>query len=141
MYANVTYADDYLLAQAFSDGWAALTNEAKAKFLAKSTKMIQQFCVFYDESGVPFTYDVEENNELPDWLKDATCEQALYLVNLGKDPTQADKKTTLGIISTKGTTFDKRFKADLLCINAQQLITRNGGEVLSAGFGQGKAVK
>lgn len=141
MYADATFADGYLLAQAFTESWAALAVEAKAKYLSKASKMIDQYCLFYDEAGNPFCYDDSETAEIPDWLKEATAEQALYLVNLGKDPTQADKKTTLGIIRTGDTTFDKRFKADIICFNAQKIIAKNGGEVLSIGFGQGKAVK
>jgi hypothetical protein len=56
----------------------------------------------------------------------------LYLINLGKDPTQADKKTTLGIVSTDGTVFDKSFAADIISPNCRRIIIANGGSVSSS---------
>ncbi len=77
-----------------------------------------------------FRYDeTDETAEIPKWLKEATSEEALYLITLGKDPTAADKKTTLGILSTDGTVFDKRFAADVLCKACVRILENNGGIV------------
>lgn len=130
-YADVTWADEYFAMRAFSDAWNAAGDD-KSKYLETATQQIKDFCTFVDEKGA---YTYEENAEeyiIPGWLKRATAEQALHLLNLAKDPTQNDKKTTLGVSSTEGTTFDKSFAADILCPVCRQILENNGG-VLVAG--------
>lgn len=131
-YCDVTFADQYLTASAFSSGWESLDSDTKTKYLETASRLLHRFCFFYDENtGEPFRYDTDaQESEIPDFLRDATCEEALYLVNLGKDPTQADKKTTLGILSTDGTVFSKGFAADVICIMAQTIVTENGGDIM-----------
>lgn len=137
-YCDVTFADQYLTASAFSSGWESLDENTKGKYLESASRIIRRFCFFYDEYDLPFRYDTDaQESEIPDFLREATCEEALYLVNLGKDPTQADKKTTLGILSTDGTVFDKSFAADVLCITAQTIVTENGGDIMYGATGQG----
>lgn len=128
-FADLTFADSYFSSRAFADKWTTATEESKQKFLATSTKLIETLCVFYDDDGMPFVYTA---SGAPEWLKEACCEQALYLLNLGKDPTQADKKTTLGVRVFNGTTFDKSFAADLLCVQCRVILERNGADIDSA---------
>ena len=126
MFADANFADEYFAQRAFAGAWQ--TAEGKDGLLNLASDLIKEYCQFYDEYGNPCQYDDED---APDWLKRATAEQALYLLNLGKDPTQADKKTTLGIIRTDdGTTFDKSFAADIIGLLAAKIITKNGGEIL-----------
>lgn len=122
-YCDTTFADEYLLAGAFADGWSG---ENRGKYLESATRMIKQFCNFRDDDGF-FVYDEEVLPEIPVWLKEATCEQALYLLNLGKDPTQADKKTTIGVQSTEGTVFNKDFRADILAPACAYILEAHGG--------------
>lgn len=133
-YCDVSFADEYFAKRAFSEAWSG---DEKEKYLETATMLIKEYCVFEDERGV-FTYEDEEAEE---WLKKATCEQALYLLNLGKDPTQADKKTTLGIISTEGTTFDKSFAADILCIQCRKILENNGGIISSEATSNSRKIK
>lgn len=124
-YATVEYANEYFMLRAFSNAWEQAV-EDKGKLLNLATQLIKEYCYFADElNGEMFVY--EEVADDQDWLMDATCEQALYLANLGKDPTQADKKTTLGIASTEGTVFDKSFAADIIAPRCRRILEAHGG--------------
>ena len=137
-YCTVEFADQYLSGRAFSSGWA--DGVEKEQFIMLASELIEQYCTFFDDNGDAFSY--ADDLDVPEWLKKATAEEALYLVNLGKDPTQADKKTTLGIASTEGTVFDKNFAADILCINCRKIIEKNGGLVDAiASAGDGRTVQ
>ena len=132
-YATVEYADEYFTLRAFASVWDQAA-EDKGKLLNLATQLIKEYCTFEDElSGEMFVY--EEVAEDQNWLRDATCEQALYLANLGKDPTQADKKTTLGIASTEGTVFDKSFAADVIGPRCRMILENHGGILSSAAAG------
>ena len=124
-YCTVEFADQYIFGRAFADAWT--DDVQKDQFLMLASELIEQYCTFYDDNGDAYSYT--DDLDVPEWLQKATAEEALYLVNLGKDPTQADKKTTLGIASTEGTVFDKNFAADILCINCRKIIEKNGGQV------------
>ena len=127
MFADVTFADEYFAQRAFAENWQ--TAGSKEQYLSLASELIAEYCQFRDEYGNICAYTA---SDAPEWLKRATAEQALYLVNLGKDPTQADKKTTLGIIRTDdGTTFDKSMAADIIAPMAERIIVRNGGILLS----------
>ncbi len=133
MFADVSFADEYFARRAFAENWHMA--DGKEQYLSLASDLIAEYCQFYDEYGVPCSYS---GTDAPEWLKKATAEQALYLLNLGKDPTQADKKTTLGIIRTDdGTTFDKSFAADIISPLAARLIQKNGGEMLPGASASG----
>lgn len=124
-YATVEYANEYFLLRAFASAWDQADAD-KEKLLNLATRLIKEYCYFEDDlNGEMFVY--EEVAEDQDWLRDATCEQALYLANLGKDPTQADKKTTIGIASTEGTVFDKSFAADIIGPRCRRILEAHGG--------------
>ena len=144
-YASIEYANEYFMLRAFAGAWAT-TGDDKAKLLNLSTRLIKEYCTFEDElNGGMYVY--EEVGDEQNWLKDACCEQALYLANLGKDPTQADKKTTLGIASTEGTVFDKSFAADIIAPRCRVILETHGGILLmdasagSGGIGSGRIFK
>jgi hypothetical protein len=143
-YADLTFAEEYFSDRAYTDNWQNAAESDKQRFLGMATKLIEDFCQFYDEIGAPFLFSIDG---APEWLKKACCEEALYLLNLGKDPTQPDEVTVMGIASTKGTTFDRSMKADILCVSCRRIIEANGGEIDSAavtasgGIGSGVIVK
>ena len=120
-YADISYAEEYFATRAFAENWSA--SDKKESFLCTASQMIAFFAIFPNIDGADY------DSEPPEWLKQATCEQALYLVNLGKDPGQADKKTTLGVASSDGTVFDKRFAADVLSPICQRIIIAAGGAI------------
>ena len=133
-YATVEYANEYFTLRAFASVWDQ-AGEDKGKLLNLATQLIKEYCTFTDElNGGFFVY--EEVSERQEWLMNACCEQALYLANLGKDPTQADKKTTLGIASTEGTVFDKSFAADIIAPRCRMILENHGG-ILSPGAAGG----
>lgn len=135
-YADIDYADTYFALRAFSEVWTAAEDSVKVRFLSTASVFIRDYCTFIEEeTGKPYTYDEAGENE--EWLKRATCEEALYLLALGKDPTAADKKTTLGIKSADGVTFDKSFSADILCISCRKILEDNGGVVSIAAYNGG----
>lgn len=139
-YADITFANEYFANRAFSDAWNGDGAE-KEKFLFTATEQIKTYAYFLDEMDMMFYYE-EDDDDIPSWLKKACCEQAIYLMNLGKDPTQADKKTTLGIARTDdGTTFDKKFAADVLCVNCRKILERNGGIIDSNAFANGMTIE
>jgi hypothetical protein len=124
-YATVEYANEYFALRAFASAWEQADAD-KEKLLNLATQLIKEYCTFEDElNGEMFVY--EEAGEEQYWLMEATCEQALYLANLGKDPTQADRKTTLGIASTEGTVFDKSFAADIIAPRCRRILEAHGG--------------
>lgn len=140
-YAQIAFADEYFRKRAFSSAWAG---DEKEVYLETAARQIEDYCSFEDEYGDPVEYS---EADAPEWLKRANCEQALYLLNLGKDPTQADRKTTLGISSTDGTVFDKSFAADVICQNCRRILENHGGVISgdaaagSAGLSVGWIVK
>lgn len=133
-YASLEYANEYFMLRAFAGAWDS--TEEKEKILNLATQLIKEYCSFEDElNGSVFIY--EEATDEQDWLRNACCEQALYLANLGKDPTQADKKTTLGIASTEGTVFDKSFAADVIAPRCRIILENHGGILVSDAAGGG----
>jgi hypothetical protein len=130
-YADLTFAEEYFSNRVYTDNWQKAAEADKQRFLATATFLIEKFCQFYDETGMPFLFSIDS---APDWLKQATCEQAIYLLNLGFDPTQPPEPTVLGIASTKGTVFDKTMVADIPCQSCRRIIEANGGEVDPAAF-------
>lgn len=130
-YADLTFAEEYFANRAYTDNWQKAAEADKQRLLGMATNLIETYCQFYDDNGFPFLYTVEGS---PLWLKQATCEQAIYLLNLGFDPTQPPEPTVLGIASAKGTVFDKSMVADILCQSCRRIIEANGGEVDSAAY-------
>ena len=137
-FADIDFAENYFAKRVFVEKWESCQN--KAGYLCTASRMIADFCTFTDANDDLIDYTAG-NIPAPDWLQRATCEQALYLVNLGKDPLQADKKTTLGIASTDGTVFDKSFAADIIGINCRRIITANGGVISAGAIANSKGIK
>ena len=125
-YADLTFAEEYFSDRAYTDEWQNAAESDKLKALRMATNLIETFCQFFNGVGMPFLFSIDL---APDWLKKACCEEALYLLNLGKDPTQPDEVTVMGIASTKGTTFDSTMKADILCVSCRRILEANGGEI------------
>lgn len=136
-YTDVAWADEYFAMRAFADAWQK-AEHSKAQYLETATQQIKDFCAFADEKGA-FIYEEDSaEHVIPSWLKRATAEQALHLLNLAKDPTQNDKKTTLGVVSTDGTVFDKTFAADILCPLCCRILENNGGVLLGGAIAGSK---
>lgn len=125
MYASTAFAARYFADRPDAEAFLAL--DAPARVLGYAGQLIADFCTFYDEEGFAYVYDAAD---APDWLMRATCEEALYLANLGKDPARKLDVLTLGIVKTDdGTTFDHRFQPDILGVTCRRILTANGGEI------------
>ena len=141
-FATVEAADSYFSARAYSSGWTALSGkEEKAKYLNLASVVMRIFSSFTpDDAEVPVNIDdpdIVEKYTLKSVLEVACLEEALHLVNLGKDPTQTLKVLNLGILSTDGTTFDHSFVADILCPFTVRILKNAGFEVSSEETGGG----
>ena len=141
-FATVETADSYFNARAHSSGWTALADdETKAQYLNLASLIIRIFSSFTPEDAdAPVSIDdpdIVEKYMLTDSLEAACLEEALHLVNLGKDPTQTLKVLNLGILSTDGTTFDHSFVADILCPFTVRILKNAGFEVSSEATGGG----
>ena len=92
-FATVKAADSYFSARAYSSGWTALADdETKSQYLNLASVIIRIFSSFTPEDAdAPVSIDdpdIVEKYMLSDSLEAACLEEALHLVNLGKDPTQ-----------------------------------------------------
>ena len=139
-FATVEAADEYFGARAYSSGWTALADdETKSQYLNLASVIIRIFSSFTPEDAdAPVSIDDPEiiaKYALASVLEAACLEEALHLVNLGKDPTQTLKVLNLGILSTDGTTFDHSFVADILCPFTVRILKNAGFEISSEATG------
>ena len=141
-FATVEAADIYFGARAYSSGWTALADdETKSQYLNLASVIIRIFSSFTPEDAdAPVSIDDQEiiaKYALSSVLEAACLEEALHLVNLGKDPTQTLKVLNLGILSTDGTTFDHSFVADILCPFTVRILKNSGFDVSNEETGGG----
>lgn len=136
-YCSVDEADEYFSQRLNSESWSDADENAKKRALATATRLIRDYTAFFDEEGAPFSPDPDDP---PDEVKAATAEQALYLLNLGFDPTQPKKVNILGIRTTEGTTFDKDMTAEIICEPAIRLLENIGAQLLGPAAGSGISV-
>ena len=141
-FATVESADSYFSSRAYSSGWTALADdETKSQYLNLASFIIRIFASFTPEDAdAPVSIDDPEiiaKYALSSVLEAACLEEALHLVNLGKDPTQTLKVLNLGILSTDGTTFDHSFVADIICPFTVRILKNAGFEVSSDETGGG----
>lgn len=128
-YCDAEYADAYFNERLNADAWAAANDETKHKALVTATRLIRDYAIFYDEYDHPVQLNPEDP---PPQVCDATAEEALYLLNLGFDPTQPKKVLTLGIVTTEGTTFDRNMTAAIIGEQAARLLKNAGAELLES---------
>ena len=141
-FATVESADIYFDARAYSSGWTALADdETKAQYLNLASVIIRIFSSFTPEDAdAPVIIDGPEviaKYALSSVLEAACLEEALHLVNLGKDPTQTLKVLNLGILSTDGTTFNHSFVADILCPFTVRILKNAGFDISNEATGGG----
>lgn len=133
-FATVEAANIYFSARAYSSGWTALAGEEeKAQYLNLASVIIRIFSSFTPEDSESTVNiddpEIVKKYDLANVLEAACLEEALHLVNLGKDPTQTLKVLNLGILSTDGTTFDHSFVADILCPFTVRILKNAGFEI------------
>lgn len=141
-FATVEAANIYFSSRAYSSGWTALADdETKSQYLNLASVIIRIFSSFTPEDAdAPVSIDdpeIVEKYAFASVLEAACLEEALHLVNLGKDPTQTLKVLNLGILSTDGTVFDHSFVADILCPFTVRILKNAGFDISSEETGGG----
>ncbi len=138
-YATLAWAEEYFSERINADNWQEADEEKKKEksaALASASRDIERYAVFFDDDREPFKYPLDGSMETPDKLKEACCEQALYLLTV--DRLGAVETTRMGIASAKGTVFDRDAipaKLGDVCID----ILKSMGARIDAAAGDGGA--
>lgn len=117
-YTDIPFADDFLAGQYQADQyWGQAGDVLKASCLTTASRQISLFA-----SDLP--------TDAPDWLKEATCHQALYLLRLAHDTTFPRQHLTLGLSRDEdGNTFDYGYAPQILCPATIRLLRTNGATI------------
>lgn len=136
-YAGLEWAEEYFQERINSDNWQEADEDNKKEktaALASASRDIERYATFFYEEGEEFKYPLDGGMDIPDKLKEACCEQALYLLTV--DRQGAIDQSRMGIASAKGTVFDRDAipaKLGDVCID----ILRSMGAEISAAAGDG----
>lgn len=160
-FCNATFADNYLSKHRWAENWNDADGDEREAVLLNATKVIQQFCTFYEEvkhlpelsgvgigEGKVIHYEPADNsdqNGIPSWLKIACCYQALYFLDLDNDPARPFPLGILGIIQSGQDKFDHEYEPPLFSSMCRRILENNGAKVLdpnssSAGWGRKKYI-
>lgn len=137
-FCSVTWADEFFAKQHWVNNYTAAESDDRLAHLINSTKVIQTFVKFYGDPDPltgerpqifynPTSADGDDN--IPDWLKEACCYEALYFFDLENDPSRPFPLGILGIIKDGTTVFDHDYEPPLFSRMALQILLNNGGEV------------
>ena len=148
-YCDTEWAEQYFSERSNSDNWNDATDEEKLAALCTATRDIYHHAYFSelvetgeDESDLVqfrYKYDGTETRVIPDHLKEATCEQAIYKMTLNR--LDALDATRSGISSAKGVVFDKEAIPNILCDECIDLLNEMGAEVDPGAGGPGPVVQ
>jgi len=130
-FCSLEFANLFLGAHRWIDNWTGASDEEKTAALINSTQVIIQFCKFFDEEENEIHYipESEDDANIPDWLRQATCYEALYFLDLENDPARPFPLGILGIIKDGKTTFDHNYEPPLFSAMARQILENNGAIV------------
>lgn len=146
-YVTVDYADDYALLRIGTTAWAALTTANKQAYLVTATRMLETYFAFRgnpaDESQAlhwPAVDDISwdtltfDSDTIPEAVKRATCEQALYLlrINAIEDPTAIMAGLASVQVGAIEVEFDKSMTPDQIPGYVAAMLARYGTMVAGA---------
>lgn len=134
-FADLTWADVYFEERTNADRWTGSNEAGKNAALKQATRDILRHASFYDEEGRKLIYSA---TNAPDELKEACCEQALYLLTVNR--LDAYKNTRSGIASAKGVLFDRDAIPASLGCDCVDILTDMGAEIDAAAFGGGISI-
>ncbi len=130
-FCDRAFADTFIGAHRWKEYWVAAEDSEKDADLVHATQVIIQFCKFFDDDGEEIHYIPESTDDenIPDWLRQAACYEALYFFDLENDPSRPFPLGILGIIKDEKTTFDHNYEPPLFSQMARQLLENNGALV------------
>lgn len=144
-YCDLTWATQYFSERVNSDNWNNASNANKTAALATGTRDIARYATFFEtitnergeEEKIPFkyAYDGTETRTIPDKLKEALCEQALYKLTVNR--LDVIDTTRTGIASAKGVAFDRKAVPNQLCDEAIDILSEMGAEIAPEAGGNG----
>ena len=144
-YCDLAWANQYFIERDHADAWNDATDAEKTAALATATRDIARYAAFSetvtDASGketvqsFKYAYDGSETRTIPDKLKEATCEQAIYKLTVNR--LDAIENTRSGIASAKGVVFDREAVPNPICDECFDILTEMGAEVDAAAGGSG----
>ena len=141
-FCDLEWADRYFQERTNSGNWIDASTEEKNAALATATRDITRYSTFTETvyvNGKPqtqsfvYAYDGSETRVIPDKLKEACCEQAIY--KLSVDRLDAIETTRAGIASAKGVVFDTNAIPDQLSDECIDLLMLMGASVDAAAGG------
>ena len=143
-YCDLEWAEQYFSERAQSDNWNEATEAEKTAGLATATRDIYRYAVFTEEvetgngetdiAQFKYKYDGTETRTIPDKLKEATCEQAIYKMTLNRlDALDASHQ---GLSSAKGVVFDKEAIPKQLADECIDILSEMGAEIEPGASGQ-----
>lgn len=144
-YCDITWAEQYFAERVNSDNWTTATEANKSAALATGTRDIARYATFYEvvtnnlgeEEKKPFkyAYDGSETRVIPDKLKEALCEQAIYKLTINR--LDVIETTRSGIANAKGVAFDRQAVPDQLCDETIDILTEMGADISPEAGGGG----
>jgi len=143
-YCDLAWAEQYFAERAQSDNWNDASEAEKTAGLCTATRDIYRYAIFTEEvagqdgerelNQFKYAYDGTETREIPDKLKEATCEQAIYKMTLNRlDALDASHQ---GLSSAKGVVFDKEAVPNQLADECVDILTEMGAEIEPGASGQ-----
>lgn len=154
-FCDTTFADTFISAHRWKDNWTNASATERLEALVNATQVILQFCKFpktgddvtttmaggaivvseelNGDSGeveyIDYTPSSTDDENVPDWLRQACCYEALYFLDLENDPARPFPLGILGIIKDNKTTFDHNYEPPLFSYMCRSLLENNGAEV------------
>ena len=125
-FCSLEWANVFFESFLWNSNWVNADDSKRKTALSTATNLIQRFCVFYDEQGEIFEFDLDSENNLPDSLKEATAKEAIYLLSLEESPIEPNPLLTMA----NGVVFSKEFQGDIIPVSVRSLIYKMGGDVL-----------
>ncbi len=142
-YAALDWAETYFAERSGSDNWSDANDENKLAALKTATRDIFKYAIFVEvvtetinefpeeiEQEFRYLYDGTETRTIPNALKEACCEQAIYKLTVNR--LNAVDATRSGLASAKGASFDRNAIPAQLCDECIDILEDMGATVKAA---------
>lgn len=128
-FCSVSWADNFIIGHRWADEWTSANIDERSEALVSATSVIHNFCQFFDNNLNIITYhpNNEDDDSIPEWLKEACCYEALYFLHLENDPARPFPLGILGLIKSGQETFSHDYEPPLFPDLVRRIIEENGG--------------